>query len=311
MNGLSLIIPTYNRAMLLKGALESIRGLVVPPGVDWEILVIDNNCTDDTARVVASFHSLLPIRRVVETRQGLCYSRNRASDEAVYEQLIYLDDDIRVASTWMVGYLDALEKWDADAVVGPVNAVLPQPLPAYATPTVLQLISSTYSLKGEVPILLERERAHEITGCNFGIRRAVLRELGGFDPSLDRVGAGLLSGGDWELGWRLAGAGKSVVYHPGCSIDHVIHAGKLERPYLLRRAFGDAVSRTAIAAKHGRPVSVARRLRMGARALRLWGRFTMSSMAGRAGEALEQRLQIQACIGTAAGPWLLKLDPIR
>lgn len=308
MTGVSLIIPTYNRSAMLRTVLESLLKMDIPEHVEWEILVIDNNCTDDTAAVVAAAADRLPVRSVREEQQGLCFARNRAIQEARFEHLIYLDDDIVVASTWVRGYLQALESLNADAVVGPVNPVYPREMPHYATSAVLRLISSTYSQKGAAMILLPRETSHEISGCNFAVQKQVAIELGGFDPRLDRVGSGLLSGGDWEFGWRLAGSRKRVVYHPDCAIQHIIAPGKLTRSYLRRRAFGDAVSGTAIAAKHGESVLVRRRVRMVARMLRFVIGGMVYRMSGRPGLAMECEIQAYGCAGTVFGPLLLRVN---
>src|SRR5262245_38122644 len=95
-DGFSLVVPTYNRQRLLRETLASIAAMNVPGGVNIELIVINNNCTDTTSEVFerAREVSRIPCRMVIETHQGLCYSRNRGLQEAQYEHVIYLDDDI-------------------------------------------------------------------------------------------------------------------------------------------------------------------------------------------------------------------------
>ncbi len=50
----SLVICTYNRCQLLRHTLESVTRLRPPGGVNWELLVVDNNSSDDTRSVVQS-----------------------------------------------------------------------------------------------------------------------------------------------------------------------------------------------------------------------------------------------------------------
>jgi len=50
----SVIIATYNRARLLRQTLASLGTQVLPAGLDWEIVVVDNNSKDDTREVVDS-----------------------------------------------------------------------------------------------------------------------------------------------------------------------------------------------------------------------------------------------------------------
>ena len=57
---LSVILCTYNRCESLAVALESLAGLQMPPGIGTEILVVDNNSSDDTRRVVETFAATYP-----------------------------------------------------------------------------------------------------------------------------------------------------------------------------------------------------------------------------------------------------------
>ena len=122
-NGISLCIPTYNRARLLNRTLESCSGLEIPGGYAVEIIVINNNCTDNTSDVVAGYapHAPHPVREVVEREQGVGPARNRALEEAAFGNVAYLDDDIEIAPTWVRGFFDAVKDYQADAVVGPVT----------------------------------------------------------------------------------------------------------------------------------------------------------------------------------------------
>ena len=74
---IDLVICTYKNAALLKKTLEGIAKLKIPAHISWGVLVVNNNCTDDTALVVKDHISkgLLPIRTIVETTQGLTSAR--------------------------------------------------------------------------------------------------------------------------------------------------------------------------------------------------------------------------------------------
>jgi len=240
MNSLSLIIPTYNRCPYLEQTLRSLDELDVPPGIDVEVLVIDNNCRDLTAEVVTQAMSehKLPIRHIVETQQGLSFGRNRGIAEARYDHLGFLDDDILVSPQWVVSYFQAVRDFQADAVVGPVFPIFERSQPDFIRGRALEIISSGYSRKGETPLLLPDTTAHELPGCNFGVSRELARRLNGFNTQLDRIGKNLLAGGDTEFGLRLVASGGRTAYHPGCSIKHVMAEEKLSKNYLRKRALG-------------------------------------------------------------------------
>ncbi len=241
---ISIAIPTYNRSRYLRRTLDSLSGVAVPGGVDAELLVINNRCTDDTSAAVAEFAARAPfaVREVVEPEAGLNFARNRALAAAAFEYVVFFDDDVRIAPDWLRGFLEAVDALRADAVVGPVTPDFEGETPNYLSPAVLNSISSPYSRKGDRLIRLSRETAHEIPGCNFGVLKQMAIELGGFKPGLDRKGDGLVSGGDTEFGWRLAGSGKCVAYQPSCSVAHLISREKMGRDYLRRRWYGTGVT---------------------------------------------------------------------
>jgi glycosyltransferase involved in cell wall biosynthesis len=240
MKGISLIIPTCNRATSLRRTLNRLDQLEIPSGVEVEVLVIDNNCRDHTVDVVAQAtreHSL-PVRYLLETQQGLCFGRNRGLAAARFDHLAYLDDDILISPRWLVAYGEAQQTFGVDAVVGPVFPIFEQTPPEFLRGRALEIISSGYSRKGDAPLLLPHREAHQLPGCNFGVTRQMAQRLNGFQTHLDRVGQGMLAGGDTDFGHRLAAAGGRTAYHPGCWVQHVMEPEKLSLAYLRRRAFG-------------------------------------------------------------------------
>ena len=72
------------------------RKLQIPDGVDWELLVVNNNCTDKTDEVIARHSEVLPLRRLLELKPGLSNARNCAVEAAQGQLLIWTDDDVLV-----------------------------------------------------------------------------------------------------------------------------------------------------------------------------------------------------------------------
>ncbi|MCA9025723.1 MAG: glycosyltransferase family 2 protein [Planctomycetaceae bacterium] len=298
MPGISLIIPTYNRADFLRDTLQSVAEIICPQGVEWEVLVIDNNCTDDTPKVVAEAAKNFPceLRHIVEHQQGLCYGRNRGLREARFAHLAYLDDDIRVGNNWVKGYFEAVNEDGADAVAGPVFPMFSEQQPDYLVGRALQIISSGYSRKGSEKLVLPREFAHELAGCNFGVKKAAAESINGFDNSLDRVGNGLIAGGDFDFGKRLVAAGKRTVYHPDCSIQHFIIPEKLTKTYLRRRAYGLGATRRLMTQGLKKPSSF-QRLKQLARIGRMGGGVVGLRLLGRKGDSFSREIDLLQSIG--------------
>src|SRR5437868_5644614 len=94
---LSVVLCTYNRAERVGAALDAL--LRQKGDVEYEIVVIDNNSTDDTENVVRSIAAsggAGRVRYVFEGRQGLSHARNcgiRASHAPI---VAFTDDDVRV-----------------------------------------------------------------------------------------------------------------------------------------------------------------------------------------------------------------------
>ena len=97
----TVAIPTYNRAAFLRQTLAGIAAQRFPREA-FEVLVIDNNSTDETRAVVAEFAGERPApRHLLETKQGLDFARNRAVAEARGEIIVFGDDDILVETDWL------------------------------------------------------------------------------------------------------------------------------------------------------------------------------------------------------------------
>src|SRR6476646_4081117 len=100
----TIAICTWNRADLLAQTLEQLTSLAPPAHVDWEILIVNNNCTDHTDAVIAAFRDRLPLRRVVEAVPGLCHARNCALRQAKGTWVIFTDDDVLVDEQWLCAF---------------------------------------------------------------------------------------------------------------------------------------------------------------------------------------------------------------
>src|SRR5215472_6665284 len=96
---ISVILCTYNRSRLLQKALGGIAGQALPESDECEILVVDNNSSDQTHDVVKEFCQRYPdrFRYVFEAQQGLSHARNRGISESRGDALVFLDDDVTIA----------------------------------------------------------------------------------------------------------------------------------------------------------------------------------------------------------------------
>src|SRR3989344_7987041 len=105
----SIIIPTYNRSQNLRRALESICKLDYP-WENFEIVIVDNNCTDDTPQVAESFKKRgLTIQYVREPRLSFTCAREAGAKAAVAPIQNYIDDDVEVDPTWLSAIMEIFQ----------------------------------------------------------------------------------------------------------------------------------------------------------------------------------------------------------
>ena len=95
---ITIAICTYDRARNLRDTLESLHQMTVPVGAEPEVIVVDNNSTDDTESFVEALaaRNSLSLRYLFEPKQGLSHARNCAVHAARGTYIIWTDDDVRV-----------------------------------------------------------------------------------------------------------------------------------------------------------------------------------------------------------------------
>ena len=81
----------------------------LPAHLHWELIVIDNNSSDDTSIAPAEFVDRLPVRVVSEPRQGKTWALNRSLTEAVADLIVWTDDDVLVDEDWLCAFLMAAD----------------------------------------------------------------------------------------------------------------------------------------------------------------------------------------------------------
>src|SRR5262245_8438386 len=99
---ITVAIPTYNGAHRLPEVFRSLQRQIKTNTIAWEILVVDNNSSDDTQRVISFCQRTMPhLRYAKEVRQGAGFARDTALREAQGELVAFLDDDTIPNSNWV------------------------------------------------------------------------------------------------------------------------------------------------------------------------------------------------------------------
>jgi len=94
MHNISVIIPTYNEEKYLPKLLDSLKNQTFK---DFEIIVINNNSTDKTAKIAKQFTDKVYLCK----KQGISASRNLGAKYADGKILCFIDADAKVSKNWM------------------------------------------------------------------------------------------------------------------------------------------------------------------------------------------------------------------
>ena len=124
---LSIIISTINRASILKNLLEILFKQERVEDISFEIIVVDNGSTDNTASTVELFQKKSPnIKYLYEQRKSLSIARNIGASNASGAILIFLDDDVEPRNDFVRQVASSFESFSVDCVGGKITASWPK-----------------------------------------------------------------------------------------------------------------------------------------------------------------------------------------
>jgi glycosyltransferase involved in cell wall biosynthesis len=235
---ISLIICTYNNAPLLDRVLLSISKQKTSIDCDWSVLVINNNCTDNTTEVVTNFiHSgNIPNLSIInEEKQGLSSARLCGIKNTTAEWIAFVDDDCLLQDNWVEeAILFAKSHPKCGAFGGKV--ILDWEVPPSE---ILLKYKSSFAAQdhGEEDMLIERSC---IVGAGLVISRSAILQSGWLDKQLlsGRKGKDLTSGDDSEIIIRIRQAGYEIWYSSGCILNHYMPAKRISEKYLINLQYG-------------------------------------------------------------------------
>lgn len=236
---ITVILCTYNRCSSLKTALGSVALSQLPPSVSWEVLVVDNNSTDQTREVVERFASQYPgrFRYMFEARPGKSNALNAALQNTNADVLAFMDDDVLVEPDWLHLLTSIFESPEYSGAGG---RILPEA--NFLLPFWLET-SGPYAL---APLAMfdlgpTAGRLHEPPfGTNMAFRREVFSRYGNFRKDLGPRPGSEIRSEDTEFGMRLIKGGEHLWYEPAAVVHHEIARSRVTRQYFLKWWFDKA-----------------------------------------------------------------------
>ncbi|PYK38092.1 MAG: glycosyl transferase [Verrucomicrobia bacterium] len=195
----SVIVCSYNGGQTLAACLDSLGKLNYP---DYEVILVDDGSTDDTAYVAAQFPR---VRYIHQSNHGLSHARNTGAAAAKGEVFAYTDSDCMADGDWLYYLIGTLIDGDYAAVGGP-----------NVTPPAQNWVQACVAAApgGPSHVLLTDMIAEHIPGCNMAFYRWAFKNIGGFDPEYHKAGD------DVDFCWRLQQAGCVIAFNPTAIVWH-------------------------------------------------------------------------------------------
>lgn len=229
---ISVVVCTHNRSRYLRKCIESLLNQNVDKS-RYEIVVIDNNSTDDTRALCAEFVQAGNIRYIFEREVGLSRARNRGISEARAPLVAYTDDDAVALPGWIRELLIAFEDPEVGAAGGLTLPVYEKEAPGWFHESLLPL----YSCKGFGDTVRDLDGMQFFFGVNMAFRKNILMEAGGFRVDLGRKGDDLLSDEELEISRMIEKTRYKKCYRPAAIVHHTIPKERLCIKWLLRRLY--------------------------------------------------------------------------
>jgi glycosyltransferase involved in cell wall biosynthesis len=244
MRGVSVIICCYNSAYRIRNTLEHLNEQVIENDLEWEILLIDNASSDNTASVAKEIwrdlNAKASFRVMREERSGLSYARERGILESHYDFLLFCDDDNWLEKDFV---MTAFNIMNSDGSIGALGGL---GIPKWeVSPSRWNLdLQGCYATGPQFHQDGEVSTSH-VYGAACTFRKAAIKILvhKSFISILTgRKGKMLTAGEDHELCYALRLLGYSIHYSKNLVFYHFIPKERMSKAYLSRLLDGFMIS---------------------------------------------------------------------
>lgn len=242
----TVAIPTYNGQSRLPELLERLQNQLHTENFSWEIIVIDNNSTDNTAKVVQTYQKNwqcpYPLKYCFEAQQGAAYARKRAVAEAQGRFIGFLDDDNYPVSNWVSAAYAFGEKYPKAGAYG--SQIHPdwEVEPPENFHRIAPFLAITE--RGNLPLLYEPTKKILPPSAGLVVRKqAWLESVPDKSILTGRVKGNMLTSEDLEMLSYIQKTGWEIWYNPEMEISHKIPKFRLQKDYLIPFFRGIGLSR--------------------------------------------------------------------
>jgi len=242
---ISAIISTYNRAQQLRLAIQSLIDQTLPVE-DYEIIVVNNASTDNTAKLVEIEFAHVPnLVYLHEPKQGLSHTRNAGWKKAKSDYIAFLDDDAVAAPLWLENILKGffINGDNVVCVGGKVEPFWSLPRPKWLKPDI-EYFLGLIDLGDEKKLI--NKTGHYIAGVNSAYQKKFLEKISGFPIFLGRTSKGLMQGEDTFVQKTSEKYDLDILYDPGIRVWHYVSRDRLRKRYFINWAYSSGLALSTI-----------------------------------------------------------------
>lgn len=227
---ITMLVCTYNRCNDLRELLETALAQDTGNKFTYEVLVVDNNSTDETRHVVEQFiadgHQNL--RYLFEGKQGKSHALNSGLEAIRGWAYVITDDDFILPNNWLHGIYEGFrDHADVSFVSGKVLPLWRAEPPAWLTKENWSAIAlADY---GDESFLTDQDHQKCLLACAF--RLADVKAVQGYHQELGPAKTRTGGTEDLDLLIRLWASGRTGLYLPGIHFYHKVEPDRLSREY--------------------------------------------------------------------------------
>ena len=217
----------------------------IPCGCDYEVIVVDNNSTDETSIIIKnsiSRYGSKVIKYLVERKQGLSVARNSGICNSSGDLLFFLDDDAILDKNCLSTYCLIFEKFGFNCMGGKIL-----PLPRnFSSKDLPDWFNN--SLWGALSMVIIGDKVKRVFypnfpyGANFVVHRKLFEKYGVFNLSMGRKGKNLISNEEIEFFLRLEENNEPIHFIPDAMVYHLVQKKRLKLSFFVRRFLAQGIS---------------------------------------------------------------------
>ncbi len=235
---ISVIICTYNRALYLTEALDSLYQQTLSKA-SFEIIVANNNSTDNTEEICHQYINAHPDMQIIylnEKQQGASFARNSGAALSSSRLLCFMDDDAVADTDYLSRIVQFFEVHPDSGGLG--GRIIPRYIPSEPA-WMSHYVSSMVGNFHYTPQVSAFKPGKYPLESNMIVPKQLFNTIGGFNTALPGVKGELRIGGEGkDFFFRLQALGHQIYYDPHIIVHHVVEVAKLTPAYLYRVASG-------------------------------------------------------------------------